>query len=239
LFLLTGLEFHAILQTGGAKPSSLFLAGAAVTGAIIVARFAWTWLTELAPRAMATPHRHLAFLAWSGMRGGISLAAAFSVSRSVPSRPSIIFVTCCVIAGTLLLQGVTLPPLIRRLGLHRDAEAEQLEAQREEAQARIKAAEAALERLRDEEGHPADLVRAHYRHTIEHLEAVAQPQPDRAAVRELQRELLLLRDSIEVQRRNLVALHKNHRITEPTLHRIERELDLQQELLEGRLPALE
>ncbi len=92
--------------------------------------------------------RHRTFVAWSGMRGAISLAAALSIPATVHSRPLIVFITACVIAATLLVQGTTLPWLIRVLRLHKDAESENEEAAKCEAEARRAAASAAIEALK-------------------------------------------------------------------------------------------
>lgn len=91
----------------------------------------------------------LTLIAWSGMRGGVSLAATLAIPLTIdtgepfPGRSLILFLTFAVIFGTLVLQGLTLPVVIRLLHLEDDGE----DAARDEAQARIHAASAALLRL--------------------------------------------------------------------------------------------
>ena len=97
------------------------------------------------------PRAALALITWSGMRGAVSLAAALAIPLSTdagepfPGRDLILFLTFAVIFGTLVIQGLTLPAVIRLLDLEDDGE----EAARDEAQARIRAAEAALVRLEE------------------------------------------------------------------------------------------
>ena len=83
-------------------------------------------------------------IAWTGIRGAVSLAAALALPQSVPGRDLIVFVTFCVILATLVGQGLTLPAVVRALHIEDDGGAE-----REDAKARIKAAEAALARLEE------------------------------------------------------------------------------------------
>ena len=89
-------------------------------------------------------------IGWTGMRGAVSLAAALAVPLSTdsgaafPSRELIVFLAFCVILGTLVVQGLTLPGVIRLTGLEEDTA-----PAREEAKARLRAADAALERLEE------------------------------------------------------------------------------------------
>jgi CPA1 family monovalent cation:H+ antiporter len=86
-------------------------------------------------------------IGWAGIRGAVSLAAALALPNDVPGRDLIVFITFVVILVTLVGQGLTLPGLIRVLHIERDDGAE-----REDAKARIKAADAALQRLTELEG---------------------------------------------------------------------------------------
>ena len=83
-------------------------------------------------------------LSWVGIRGAVSLVAALALPNNFPDRDLIVFLTFTVIVATLVIQGLTLPGLIRLLGLSDDGSAD-----REDAKARIKAAEAALARLEE------------------------------------------------------------------------------------------
>src|SRR5262249_13309973 len=92
-------------------------------------------------------------VSWSGMRGAISLAAALSIplvtasGTPFPGRDLIIFLTFCVIVGTLLMQGLSLPWLIRFFGIDREGRLERAEAGHREVEARRHAAQASLELL--------------------------------------------------------------------------------------------
>ena len=101
------------------------------------------------------PWQYPALISWTGIRGAVSLVAALALPSDFPQRDLIVFLTFAVILATLVLQGLTLPGLIRVLGVSDDGGAE-----REEAKARIRTAEAALARLEEllEEGsvHPQD-----------------------------------------------------------------------------------
>lgn len=94
------------------------------------------------------PLRHVFLVAWTGMRGAVALAAALALPLETasgapfPGRDLIVFLAFAVILATLLLEGLSLPWIIRRLGL---AGAEQEEWR--ETEARLRAAEAALERI--------------------------------------------------------------------------------------------
>ena len=161
-FLLIGLQLPAVVQNlHGVRFSTLIVASLAVFGTLLAVRAVWVVTFAYAPRMLshklrqteAAPTPGQVFvLAWAGMRGVVSLAAAFGVPRTTlsgepfPGRPQLVFLTFVVVVGTLLLHGLTLPWVIRRLGVptnqdHADAIAA--------AAAQDKAALAAAERLDD------------------------------------------------------------------------------------------
>jgi Na+/H+ antiporter len=126
-FLLVGLELRPILDSLTNRESgSLVLEALAVVGVVIVVRFVWILgatavpgtrqLLGSAPRP-SRPWRESTVMGWSGMRGAVSLAAALALPQSFPHRDLVVFLTFAVIVATLVGQGLTLPPLIRRLGL--------------------------------------------------------------------------------------------------------------------------
>jgi len=159
VFMLIGLQLRATLHGVRASSwSAVATAAAAVVVTVVVARFVWvfpaTYLARLIPRVRARdpapPWQYPTVLAWSGMRGVVSLAAAIALPLNIrsgapfPSRDLIVLLAFVVIVVTLVLQGVTLPWLIRRLGLPppdpvRDA--------LQEAESQHQAARAALVRL--------------------------------------------------------------------------------------------
>ena len=161
--------------------------GALISFAAIVVRIAWVFastnglrLINLALRKEDPypPWQNAAIVAWTGMRGVVSLAAALAVPLTLsngspfPGRDYILFVTFCVILATLVLQGLSLPALIHRLGVMDDGL-----ANLEERTARLKANEAAVAYLAEVDGQfPPELVerlRAEYDDRIRQLEVCA------------------------------------------------------------------
>ncbi|MGZ8649350.1 MAG: Na+/H+ antiporter [Solirubrobacteraceae bacterium] len=160
LFVLVGLQLRGILDDlGGERYSTgeLALYGGLTCLTVVVIRFAWVYLfSYLSPaffrarrggKAIAGP-RYVAVVGWMGMRGAVSLAAALSLpvtteqGARITERPLIQFIVFCVILATLVVQGLSLPAVVRVLGVTGgDDDLEQ------EARARLLAAEAALERI--------------------------------------------------------------------------------------------
>ena len=158
LFTLVGLQLPQILDglTGWSR-SEVATAGVAVVATVVLIRLALVFPFAYVPRYLSArirardpyPHWSIPFtLGWAGLRGAVSLAAALAIPLETdsgapfPARDLIIFLTFCVILFTLVVQGLTLPWIIERLGLEDDG----LEAE-EDARARKRAAMAALERL--------------------------------------------------------------------------------------------
>jgi monovalent cation/hydrogen antiporter len=172
LFILIGLQLPNILESisGEYSMMSVVLYAALVNLAVIGTRLLWTFPATYLSRSIrernpSPPWQQVAAVAYTGMRGAISLAAALAIPLTVqngasfPGRDQILFLTFCVILVTLVVQGMSLPLLIRRLGLA-GAESEE---EREETEARLRAAEAALARL--EELADEDWVRERRRQT--------------------------------------------------------------------------
>ena len=158
LFVLVGLQLRSVVERLGAyPPGKLALYAAMVSLAVILTRIAWFFTTPYLIRALdrrpsqrsrrVGPRPRL-ILAWAGMRGAVSLAAALSLPLTThahepfPDRDLIIFLTFGVIFATLVLQGLTLPGLIKALHVERDGSEES-----EEIRARLVAAKAALAQL--------------------------------------------------------------------------------------------
>ena len=159
-FILVGLQLrHVLTSVSNASGWDLVAHGAVVSLAVIVARFIWVFPATYLPRVLSRrvrerdptpPWRNVVVVAWSGMRGVVSLAAALAVplmvtgGASFPQRDLIIFLTFCVILVTLVAQGLSLPPLMRALGVTADGT-----DLREEARARFRALAAAMSRLEE------------------------------------------------------------------------------------------
>jgi Na+/H+ antiporter len=160
VFALIGLQLAVVVNELRSGLGAVLAAALAVLLATILARIVWvfpvTYLVRLLPRVRnreGGSWRGTAVISWSGMRGVVTLAAAFAVPDQVVGRDVIIFLAFVVTVGTLLLQGLSLPWLIRRLrvydtGAQRDA--------LDEAAAKQAAAEAAVRRLDEvtEDGTP-------------------------------------------------------------------------------------
>lgn len=154
VFALIGLQLPVVLK-GLVEYDGLHAAwyAFAVFLAVVVARFLWVFPATFVPRWMSprirdrepeTDWKAPVIVGWAGMRGVVSLAIAFSVPMYVPHRNLILFLTFTTVIGTLVVQGLTLPPLIRALKLPpKDVQAETLA----EAQAQSEASRAAEERL--------------------------------------------------------------------------------------------
>jgi Na+/H+ antiporter len=244
LFVLIGLQLPMILDGLSGEPTITLLGyAAAVSLAVIVTRIAWvnvvTYLIRAIDRRPQQRERRQGWRprligAWAGMRGSVSLAAALALPTDFPERNIVLFLTFSVIFVTLVLQGLTLPLLIRRLGVRDDgADA------REELLGRRAAVDAALLRLdelsaeewtRDE---TAERMRAMYEYRRNRLAARAgeADDSDRIEHRSLKYQKMV-RSVLDAQREEIVRLRNSGAISNDVMHRLERELDLEDERLE-------
>jgi CPA1 family monovalent cation:H+ antiporter len=230
LFVLVGLQLPAIIDGLERSPnglSDLLLPAAAIAVASIAVRMVAVLLMG---RDVGESVNERFIVGWSGMRGAVSLAAALAVPLEVDERPEIIFLTFCLILVTIVGQGLTLPWLLRALGV-RDTR----RWSDEEAAARMEAAQAALDRLDEleDEGRAdeqqlarlRDLYRARFRVCA----AVLGGEEPGAAARE-QRVAdysRLRQELIELERDTIGALHADRRLSNTTLRQIQRDLDLE------------
>ncbi|MCM3883855.1 Na+/H+ antiporter [Frankia sp. R82] len=162
VFLVIGQQFVAIVPAIADYSLGTVLAAAAVTlGGVLLTRALWLLVPVLLPTRLRflSPHpylsgRELLALSWSGMRGVISLAAVFALPASTdavefPQRDLLLFCAYSTVLVTLVGQGLTFGPLLRRLGVRPDAH----ESRRRRARARTAAAEAGLRALRSLQQH--------------------------------------------------------------------------------------
>ena len=246
VFVLIGLQLPIALE-GLEEYSAADLAGLALTvaGAVIVARFVWVFPATYLPRWASArirerdPYpavRNVFLVSWAGMRGVVSLAAALALPLTLPSgepfpeRSLLIFLTFAVILATLVGQGLTLPLVIRGLGIARDSGLEG-----EEAHARLYLAEAALARMPSLErqwpghGELIERLQADYRHRAQHLDdARRSTEPVTEAERELIEHREIRQALIEAEREALLRLHDTGAVSDEVLRRVERDLDLQE-----------
>ncbi|HTK93454.1 MAG TPA: Na+/H+ antiporter [Verrucomicrobiae bacterium] len=243
LFILNGLIFILIgLQLGAIRASGmiddlgvLLLQGAVVSVAAIVVRLVWVPLATLVPRWASRslrrrdpipPAGHVFLVAWTGMRGIVSLAAALALPLDFPHRDEVILLTFSVILSTLVVQGLSLTPLIRWLHLGHD---DSLEL--EEAFAREAAARAALGQLEavDERAtarEEVERLRASYTQRVERSTPISLGEgSDAARARAARRRLR--HDLLTAERRALIDLRDRGVISDEVLHRLEQELDVE------------
>jgi monovalent cation/hydrogen antiporter len=249
LFLLVGLQLQPILeQVTGRSVATLLGLAALVSAVVIAVRFVWSFTVPYLVRALDRRPSQVArrvgarqrlISSWSGMRGAVSLAAALALpletesGRPFPERELILFVTFGVIFVTLVVQGLTLPALIRRLGVHDDGA-----EQREELQARLGATDAALARLEElavEEWTRDDTVerlRGLYQFRRRRLKARAGIFEDDGYEDRSLAYQRLVRELLEAQRHAIIRLRNQGVISDGVMHRVERELDLEDSRLE-------
>jgi CPA1 family monovalent cation:H+ antiporter len=185
------------------------------------------------------PWQQLVLAGWMGMRGAVSLAAALALPLTTdagdafPQRDLIVFLTYAVILATLLLQGLTLPGVIRVLGVEDDGNLEQ-----RESKARILAARAALDRieeLREQEwvrDDTADRMRGMYDFRIRRFSARFDEDDDGAIDRQSEAYQRLRRKVLEAERAEIIRLRNVGKINDEIMRRIERDLDLEDTRLE-------
>jgi Na+/H+ antiporter len=244
LFVLIGLQLPRILDGLEGTPWTTLLGyGAAISAAVVLARLVWQHTIVFVIRALDRRESQRARRAswrmrmiggWAGMRGAVSLAAALALPPDFEQRDLLIFLTFAVIFATLVLQGLTLPPLIRWLRVVDDGG----EEEREDLSARLVATKAALariEELKEEEWTRDD--------TLERLQRLYEYRKRRLAARAGKIEdegfedrsfayQTIVREVLEAQRAEIVRMRNAGTISNEVMHRIERELDLEDERLE-------
>jgi Na+/H+ antiporter len=274
VFILVGLELPYVLHALDRLPLTTLLRQAViVTLCLVVVRVAWVTPTAYAFRSLGRlirdSHKPLPswqsvlFVAWAGLRGGDSLVLALALPLQTaagarfPARDQIIFITFCVIFITLVVQGPTLAPLLRRLGLSSEKRQEA-----EESHARLAVAESALRTLDDpqiaaspypevvrylrkrnlqrarrwaaQEARPHDdsgnITHAHFVHAPSHQAGVLDER--RAAEYRRVRSAML-----DAEQATVIKLRDDGVIADDVMRRIQRDLDLETMLLQTSEPV--
>jgi Na+/H+ antiporter len=235
-FILVGFQLRQIVERT-AWTQYLGVA-AAVCVAVIVARLLWVTLAAFVSRwrcrardgesegphdVVALSGPAAAIVGWCGMRGTVTLAAALALPVNFPNRDLIFFTSFAVVLVTLVVQGVTLRPLIAWLGIHDDGSVE-----REVQLARVETLRAALDVARERAGgEHADLLRRRYELRLRRAEGNAPTTGEDADV---------ARAVADAERQRLVALRADGTIGDPAFQQIEQELDLRElDAMEGSL----
>ena len=251
LFILIGLQLPVVTERLDAYTTGEVVGySALVCATVIAARFAFTFTMPYVVRALDRRPQQRArrvgarvriLSAWAGMRGAVSLAAALALpletdaGTPLPERNLILVITFALVLVTVVGQGLSLPYLVRRLGVREDG----AEEEAEEMRGRWVASRAALDRLDElaiEEWTRDD--------TIERLRGLYEFRQRRVKVRTGKIEdddgiedrslayQRVLHELYAVQRRAVVELRNNGEISNDVMHRIERELDLEESRLE-------
>ena len=249
LFVLIGLQLRTVVHAlSGYSASTLAGYALAVTGVVVGTRLLWFFTVPYlmraidrrpAQRARRLGARWRLVMAWSGMRGAVSLAVALALPLTTdagdgfPQRDLIVFLTFAVIFFTLVVQGLSLPPLIRRLGVSDggvDAD--------EEIRARLVATKAAIEQIdalageewtRDE---TIERMRALYEYRKRRFAARAgkiedDGYEDRSLAYQQMLQLVL-----GAQREALLQMRSDGKLSNEVMNRILREFDLEESRLE-------
>jgi CPA1 family monovalent cation:H+ antiporter len=241
VFTIIGLQLPIVVEgLAGRDPYDVAVVAVATSLAVIVARIAWVFPGTYLPRRVssrirargpAPPWQHVAVVAWSGMRGVVSLAAAFALPADFPERSLVLFLTFVVVLTTLGVQGATLPYVIRRLGVTgTDSHTDDLA----EAQAKYFAARDALNRLNElvEDAEvDADVV-ARLRANAEHRSNWAWERLGAKAETPAQAFKRLRREMLITERNVFVQLRDEGRLDDELLRELLRELDLEEAILD-------
>jgi monovalent cation/hydrogen antiporter len=244
IFALVGLQLREIvegLSVSNYSAAELLLFAAIISLTVALTRFLWVfataygfrWPIRLRAEQDESP-RELTIIAWTGMRGVISLAAALALPIAFPQRDLILILTFSVILATLVGQGLSLTALIRGLGLEDDGSTDA-----EEIRGRIETAQAALARIEEliEENwvreDTAERVRGLYNYRRSRFEARFEGDEDGLEQRSANYQRFM-RELIQAQRKTLKSLRNEGSINDEAMHRIERDLDLEESRLDIR-----
>ena len=251
LFVLIGLQLPSILDAvSGIAIGTLTGYALAIIAVVVGTRFIWLFTTPYLVRALdrrpSQVERRVSaaprvVVGWAGMRGAVSLAAALALPLETdagapfPERELVIFLAYCVVVFTVVVQGLTLPALIRRLGVAEDS----AEEEAEEHAARIAAAEAALEALdglsEEEWTRPETVERMRRLYSFRRRRfATLRGDLDDAdgIVDQSLSYQRLMHDVIEAQRAAIVQMRNEGLISAEVMRRVERDLDLEESRLE-------
>jgi monovalent cation/hydrogen antiporter len=248
IFILIGLQLRSVVEGLNEYTAGQLVSYALLTSlTVILVRMVWVFPATYVPRWASrrirerdpSPSwRNVSIIAWTGMRGVISLAAALALPLQTasgvlfPDRDLIIFLTFCVILATLVVQGLSLPVLIRALGLEDDRIGD-----KEETHGRVSIAEAALERLdelADEDWvreDTAERIRGLYSYRRNRFASRFEGDPEGVEERSAAYQHLMV-ELLGAQRLRLITMRDEGSIGDEVMHRIERDLDLEESRLE-------
>jgi CPA1 family monovalent cation:H+ antiporter len=242
IFMLIGMELSRVLERlDGYSGTQLAFSSFVVTVVAIVVRFAWVyglahvplWFSAtLRERWPAPPRDELFLESWCGMRGIVSLAAALALPLQIndgtpfPYRDLIVFLTFVVIAVTLVVQGLSMPVLIRRLKLAEDVSTR--EEHRRARTAMGNAALATIDRIAAQQDASAELIA---RLKIEFTERMSAVEQGHEAGTEAALAKVIRLAAIKSERQELIRVWRESQISDEVLHHLEEELDYEESRL--------
>ncbi|HEX6500609.1 MAG TPA: Na+/H+ antiporter [Micromonosporaceae bacterium] len=243
VFLLVGLQLRRVVTELSTPPKTAVLVTVAVLGTVVVTRVVWIFPTTYLPRLIPSVRRRdpapspkvPAVIAWAGMRGVVTLAAALALPLTLAGgaaypRGLFVWLAFAVIIATLALQGATLPWVARRLRVPPDDPTEDALAEAAVQHSASRAARARLDELAD--GAPPNVVDrlrelADQRANVawERLASNGRETPSQAYVR-------LRRHMLEAEREVFRTARDEGRIAEEVLRRAQRDMDLEESMLD-------
>jgi CPA1 family monovalent cation:H+ antiporter len=247
IFVLIGLQLQSVIRgiSNDYTAKELLLYGVAISAVVIVVRFFWTIPATLLPRLLSKrirekemfDPRNMVVFGWAGMRGVVSMAAALALplnlpgGASFPHRSLIIYITFCVILSTLVLLGLTLPWIIRKMKIEpHSIAAEEYELRTQIVSETIAHIESNLSLVSDELLHN---IKSKYEVKYNRLQRTDLPANYFGKGQTLAGDVFnqftqLQIDLINVERDTLEKLHRSGNASEEILRKIEHELDLEE-----------
>ena len=243
VFVLIGLQLRGLIEDARASDTlngTILWFVLAVVVTVVVSRFVWIYPATYLPRLLpgvrrAEPERppwqHVALVGWAGMRGVVTLAAAFSLAPETPFRPVILIAAFGVVAGTLLVQGTTLPAVVKLLGVRGPDQAQDALQQ---ALVMQRAVEAGRDRLDEVAGDaPRDIVLSlkgwgeRLAHSV--WERLGRSRPDEETPAQAFRRLRV--EMLREERRVVVKVHRSGKVAAEVLEGVMERLDQEEALL--------
>ncbi|WP_088319608.1 Na+/H+ antiporter [Kineosporia sp. R_H_3] len=243
VFVLIGLQLRELLMAANdSEDSNATIAWfvLAIVLTVVVSRIVWMYPATYLPRLLpgvrraepeAPSWRHVALVSWAGMRGVVTLAAAFSLDPQTPHREVILIAAFGVVAGTLLVQGTTLPAVVRLLGVRGPDQAQDALQQ---ALVMQRAVEAGRDRLDEVAGSaPADIVVSlkawgeRLAHSV--WERLGRSRPDEETPAQAFRRLRV--EMLQAERSVVVTVHRSGKVAAEVLEGVMERLDQEEALL--------
>jgi NhaP-type Na+/H+ or K+/H+ antiporter len=242
IFTLIGLQLPEVLHNlNGGISWALFWLAAVTILVVILVRILWVFPSVYLPRILShalakrdpsPPWRMVVLLSWTGMRGIVSLAAALAIPTTLangqpfPNRDLLIFLAYSVVLATLLIPSATLPLMIKFLGIKDDSL-----PQKEEAKARVRSTEAAVNYLqsRPDQAKPhIKQLQERYDRRLKTIRSNLEPTPFSSLFDEDQILRKLTHEVLAQERKSLNDMRKHGEVHEEIFHALVQELDLEE-----------